>query len=209
MAVAYNIQISDFLNISANFYWKDRNGVHLGCNDHTAHDTGLASREEYCGATIYDISEKIAADKIAKIDREIIETGQSRVILETSGSLYSTAGTYLSMKFPLLSDEGKVVGLFGISSKIQDKFLHKNLIWLMENKLLGNPFYQKTKVDTTLTKRESEIVSYLMQGMPTKVISNTLFISPRTVECHIANIKKKWKCRSVVELVAIAVAKGY
>jgi two-component system response regulator FixJ len=58
----------------------------------------------------------------------------------------------------------------------------------------------------TLTPREREVLERLVDGMPNKVIAHELGISPRTVEIHRANLMEKLACRSLAEVVRIAIA---
>jgi DNA-binding CsgD family transcriptional regulator len=60
-----------------------------------------------------------------------------------------------------------------------------------------------------LTPREREVVVQLMSGASNKDAAQTLGISPRTVEIHRANIKKKLKARNVADLVRIVMRARY
>jgi len=61
----------------------------------------------------------------------------------------------------------------------------------------------------TLTVRERQIVKLIAEGRSSKEIGDLLFISPRTVENHRANIMDKLHLNKVVDLVKYAVRKGY
>ncbi len=63
----------------------------------------------------------------------------------------------------------------------------------------------RTRV-ASLTPREREVLQRLVAGMPNKVIAHELGISPRTVEIHRANLMEKLGCRSLAEVVRIAIA---
>lgn len=60
----------------------------------------------------------------------------------------------------------------------------------------------------TLTSREQEVLRLLAEGLSTREISDKLFISPKTVENHRANIMKKLDLHSIFELVRFAVRIG-
>ncbi len=47
------------------------------------------------------------------------------------------------------------------------------------------------KEKNSLTVREQQIVSKVLQGLPNKSIANQLFISEQTVKFHCGNIYKK------------------
>jgi len=71
--------------------------------------------------------------------------------------------------------------------------------------VIGN-FMRKTQptVDEpreALSKREREVLSFIMQGLNSQEIGEKLFISPRTVESHRANIMEKLKVKNIIELI--------
>lgn len=53
-----------------------------------------------------------------------------------------------------------------------------------------------------LTQRERECLHYLSVGYSAKKIGQELKISSRTVEIHIANMKRKLECHTRLELLA-------
>jgi DNA-binding NarL/FixJ family response regulator len=61
----------------------------------------------------------------------------------------------------------------------------------------------------SLTPRERQIVKLIAEGRSSKEIGDLLFISPRTVENHRANIMEKLNIKRVVDLVKYAIRKGY
>ncbi|MCK4870928.1 MAG: hypothetical protein KAS93_07450, partial [Gammaproteobacteria bacterium] len=56
-----------------NVYWKDRNGVMLGCNDNNLKYLGRKTQEEVYGKTDYELLDRKTADMLSKIDRSVIE----------------------------------------------------------------------------------------------------------------------------------------
>jgi DNA-binding NarL/FixJ family response regulator len=60
----------------------------------------------------------------------------------------------------------------------------------------------------TLTAREREIVQLVVEGNSTSEIAGMLSISSRTVETHRANLMRKLKLNSQVELIRFALRKG-
>jgi len=53
-----------------------------------------------------------------------------------------------------------------------------------------------------LTEQEKICLELLLQGNATKFIAFHLKISTRTVEFHLENIKNKFKCRTIVQLIS-------
>jgi DNA-binding NarL/FixJ family response regulator len=59
-----------------------------------------------------------------------------------------------------------------------------------------------------LTNRESEILQLISEGNSTKRIAKVLFISPKTVESHRANIMEKLNIHNLPELTKYAIRAG-
>lgn len=59
-----------------------------------------------------------------------------------------------------------------------------------------------------LTKREQEILALIVDGMTSQQIAEQLFISPRTVDTHRANMMQKLKVNNTAMLVRLAFDKG-
>jgi DNA-binding CsgD family transcriptional regulator len=55
-----------------------------------------------------------------------------------------------------------------------------------------------------LTARETEVLALLGEALPTREIAEALFVSPKTVERHIANLAAKIGVRGRAELIAFA-----
>jgi two-component system, NarL family, response regulator NreC len=74
-------------------------------------------------------------------------------------------------------------------------------------------YTEKTRIDSTdpyeqLTTREREILQMAAQGLSNSEIAARLFISPRTVETHRANVMRKLGVRSHAELIKYAMLRG-
>jgi PAS domain-containing protein len=63
-------------------YWKDINGVYLGCNQMEAKLAGLNSPEDIIGKTDYDLSWKDYADALREVDQKIMQTKIPGEIIE-------------------------------------------------------------------------------------------------------------------------------
>lgn len=68
----------------------------------------------------------------------------------------------------------------------------------MENEVNGEK--------TPISNRENQIIEKLSHGISEKEIGETLFISPKTVDRHIDNIKKKIGVTKNIEIVAYYIA---
>ena len=86
-----------------------------------------------------------------------------------------------------------------ITDVIVDVFLKKNR---SEEKI-------KTERNIHLSKREKEILMYLIEGTNSRAIAEALEISVRTVDNHRANIMKRLQVKNTAELVKLAVEGGW
>jgi two-component system, NarL family, response regulator NreC len=74
-------------------------------------------------------------------------------------------------------------------------------------------YLQKSKAATldvydTLTGREREVLQLVAEGHSNAEISSRLFISPRTVEIHRANLMRKLGLRNQTDLIRFALRRG-
>ncbi len=126
-------------NMPGSVYWKDTEGVYLGCNDYVAKIAGVASKKEVIGKTDYAFSWKNEAPTILKTEREVMESKTSRE-LEISGRLSDgTKATFLVIKAPLYNDSGEVAGILATSLDITErKKLEENLKTAKERAEVAN-----------------------------------------------------------------------
>lgn len=64
--------------------------------------------------------------------------------------------------------------------------------------------YMGLETGESLTPREREVLQFLTNGYSAKFIANKLYVSVRTIENYIAEIKLKFHCRTKNELINLA-----
>lgn len=95
-------------------FWKDTNGVYLGCNDFVQKE--MAGVENIIGKTDYDLPWREQADYIRSQDKQVIEKGEAITGIDESPMLISgEKRIFRATKAPLKNEEGKIVGIIGIS----------------------------------------------------------------------------------------------
>jgi DNA-binding NarL/FixJ family response regulator len=81
------------------------------------------------------------------------------------------------------------------------------------NKIIYNSYIHQVnkgveKESSGLSDRETEVLTMFADGFTTKEIAEKLFISPRTIDTHKANIMSKLNLNSIVDLVKYAIKNG-
>jgi DNA-binding NarL/FixJ family response regulator len=92
-----------------------------------------------------------------------------------------------------------------------DYFLDSSLSQEVVGRILGLPTQEAKIIDgryASLTQREEQILRLLAEGHTAKEIGEKLFISPKTVENHRANIMDKLDLHSTLELIRYAIRVG-
>lgn len=185
-------------------FCKNENAGYIAGNDLVAEDLDLVSAGEICKKTDYDFN--WSAERIAFLrdwDLQVInsKTGIYKVeepFLLPSGKQVEV----LSYKLPLNNQEGSVIGLVGITFKLNDWNSSFNLLKYLNpqnTSELNSELINKTGLP--FTRRETEVLYCMLQGKSAREIGDILSISKRTVECHINSMKEKMMCRKKSELL--------
>ena len=108
-------------NMPGHVYWKDKNGVYLGCNNRQARSLGFQYGYEIVGKTDFDLpwGENKAA-MFQRNDKHIMETGDTEII-EEEAQVDGKNAIVLSHKSPMRNKQGEITGILGISIDISDR----------------------------------------------------------------------------------------
>jgi len=127
-------------------------------------------------------------------------------------------GTYirvLQQVVTIQQEESKVVRTFVVHTDITHikKTGRPVLSFIGMN---GEPSYVDVDVKTIpepatelLSAREKEVLHLLIEGLDSRHIGETLFISKLTVDTHRKNLLKKTGCKNTATLIAAAIKKGW
>jgi chemotaxis protein methyltransferase CheR/two-component system CheB/CheR fusion protein len=109
-------------NIPQRVFWKDRNSVYLGCNRSFAEDCGQTDPAVLVGKTDSDIYPTVLADLYRAADREIVQSGQSKLMFDEQQTMANGSARRLSIsKIPLHDTDGQVVAILGTYEHITDR----------------------------------------------------------------------------------------
>lgn len=104
-------------------FWKDSNGVYLGCNKGFLDDAHLQEESQIIGKTDDDMVWKEDAERFREDDRRVRESGVPELnFIERQPQ---TDGAYLILstsKVPLHDSKGKTIGVLGLYEDITTEF---------------------------------------------------------------------------------------
>jgi PAS domain S-box-containing protein len=112
-----------FETIPNAIYWKNLDGVYLGCNSRFVDFLGLESKEQVLGNTFCDLGlSKSDEGAIRELDRRVLRLGRSLVNFEHRQLLPDgEENFYQSSKVPLRNNNGNIEGLVGIFTDITER----------------------------------------------------------------------------------------
>jgi PAS domain S-box-containing protein len=108
-------------SIPVRLFWKDRESIHLGCNQRFAEDAGLDFSEQIVGKNDYELSWNEQAELYRSDDRQVIQTGIPKLNFEEPRT--SPDGTRLwlrTSKIPLKDLSGNIIGILGCYEDITE-----------------------------------------------------------------------------------------
>lgn len=113
-----------FSRLPGSIYWKDKNGIYLGCSDDMCDFLGM-SRKQIIGQTDKYIGETLGwskeiAEKAMKDDRDVISNNMPLLNIEEIPftDRHGKTINQITSKVPLLDNNGEVIGVLGFSVDI-------------------------------------------------------------------------------------------
>lgn len=182
LAENYNNLIS---LVPCHIYWKDKSGKYLGCNFLQAKSLGFTSPDEIVGKTDFELPWYEQAAALRETDKKVMRTRQEYTVEEEVSLPNSDIKHYfLSKKSALLSSNGKVKGIIGISFDITERKL-------MEMDLL------QAKKDAELASRaKTEFIANMSHDIRTP-LSGVVGLG-QVVEKQIDDLDAKTKVHDMV-----------
>ncbi|MEO5347338.1 MAG: response regulator [Magnetococcus sp. YQC-9] len=107
--------------IPSRVFWKDRQGIYLGCNRLFAQDAGFVIPEEIVGKTDHEMIWYTQAVRYGEVDRLVMDTGLARLNHEEQllTGKQEMIWTRIS-KIPLRNESGQVIGVLGSYEDISE-----------------------------------------------------------------------------------------
>lgn len=207
-----------------NVYFLNRESVIQNMSDKTASICGFHGIKDAIGNTARAVSRKESAEFSIRHNNEVISRNSVVIKDEHFLRLDDFEFRDISIKFPLLNEEEKIIGVFGCSIILDSPA--QALKSLFETGLLGplnqfdehqnylpiylNPdqhdfndlkFKLTSKVKQYISKREIECLYFLMKGKSARETGLHLNLSQRTVEYYVNSLKDKLNCAKKSDII--------
>lgn len=88
-------------------------------------------------------------------------------------------------------------------SNHKDYYLYSGIDKFFKQIGLKYSNYYSIKKNIILSPREERIVQYYSQGMTAQQIADKIYVSRRTVEAHLINLKSKLNCKNLPQLIYV------
>jgi PAS domain S-box-containing protein len=123
--------------VNVRVFWKDENLVFLGCNAAFARDAGYADPKDVIGKDDYQMGWRAQADLYRADDRQIIESGCPRLLVEErQTTAEGNTRTLLASKMPLRNSQGQISGVLGTYLDITERKRADDALRLAQQQLV-------------------------------------------------------------------------
>lgn len=201
--------INDIFKSPYLIYIHDRQSTIKKFNDPLAEVVGAESADSCSGKNAFDFFNRSNATKMIAHDKEVMNEQTTKFFDE---SAYVIRKDYhldvISIKIPIYNKKNEYAGLLGCSVSPSKTSLTDFLTQITKIGLLNHcdKSHEAGFIthDIYLTKRETEILRLTVQGYSANKIGRLIYISQKTVEYHLENIKNKFNVKTKNELIAKA-----
>ena len=201
--ICFMEKMTEKLLCSLNLYIgaKDKNSKYIFCNEKVAEAAGVDSPRQLMGKTDYDLIWRDQADLYRAGDVKVLQgkcyINQAEVQTRRQG-----LAKVLVNKSKFLNKSDKCIGSMFSYIEVSDFYLKKkspNFTCIKNRFNLGAHFGNEY-----LTKREVDVLKYILVAYTAKQIAQIFQLSLRTVETHIEKIKKKLQCQTKADIIVTA-----
>jgi PAS domain S-box-containing protein len=102
-------------------FWKDRDGVYLGCNRAFLNESSMTEPDQIVGKTDFELDWRDRAEQFREEDRVVLDSGRPQLGFEKPELHNDGRQTLVRMnKAPLFDEDGNVSGLLGTIEDLTD-----------------------------------------------------------------------------------------
>lgn len=194
---------------------KNLNSVYTEMNEAAILLVGAKTKQDVIGINDYELPSKVSeiAPSAIKNDQIVLQEQKTIEFLEIFRGKSDIPRIYKTTKSPIIID-GIVQGILGYNIDITNTFSKMDWIFSKDIKSISaliTPAYTvcDNNFHSSLTPRQSECLFFLIRGKTIKEIGKILGLSNRTIEYYIDIMKSRFGCTTKIELIDIALEKGY
>ncbi|MDN3616235.1 PAS domain-containing protein [Vibrio gallaecicus] len=212
-----NLQQSLFEQLPGCWGCKDTQSVFVYTNSAYLDLIGLGDSDSCEGLTDFDMPSQTVecAQEFRDQDKYVMETQKTLKVLDIHPYPDGRWHAHIFTKTPWFNEDGKVHGTIFYGQELTDTAILEVGHWVCratstdvgEGSLSGSKPRQ-SKLSKSLSTRESEVLFLLLYGKKPQYIANTLNISIKTVEGHVARLKTKFNATSKNQLTDYALDSG-
>lgn len=197
--------IKSMANLPLSSYLLNRNSSLAYATPISLNLWGLDSLKPLLGKTADEVFPNKSNKVVINHDQNVMQANHFIYFDEQVILTDKSITDVISLKFPVYDQVDQIIGLFGCSIRIENTDLVKSFSIMSDLNLLNvipsNDRLKSLNKKTYFTKREFEIMSYLVKGKTAQNIGDILCISRRTVESHIDHIKNKLNVSTRSQLI--------
>lgn len=203
-------QVGSLMEQQFNVYFVNAASEAQDLNNQTLAACGWDSTREVLGKSVIDVwGESAALREVIVNDREVMTSKTLRIAEEEVICSEGLSHSALSFKWPWHATDEKIAGLLGctlVTGMPGYVSLPEFLATLVKTGLLNTAATPSCLPglmldETYYSKREKQVIYYMLRGNSAKRIARVLNISHRTVERHFENIRIKAGVRNKSELI--------
>lgn len=222
MVAAYlkNVSFEGLINSLPGIIWfKNQELNYIASSQQLNEFVGFPVKDYIIGKNDYQLPWEQFAKVYQDGNKKIISTGKSIIFLHPMQMFNSQQIIILTQKSPVYDESQKIVGVNGTVSVVATLECFQNILKLnqYDYSVTGkNKNYDPIQYELSndfsqfdLSKRETICLFYLIRGKTAKEIAEIIYLSKRTVEKHIDNIRLKLHCNTKSEIIAKAIDAGF
>lgn len=194
---------------------KNKNSLFKSANLMACRLLGLKKPNDICGLSDYDLPCRAAelAEVWQQDDKQVMFTARGMEFFEIVHS-QTSFNLLLVTKMPQLDRQKNLIGTYGYAMDVTKKYSEISGILTKgvnqkKNSLFQYSYIIGQKPGFNLTGRQSECLFFTLRGKTCKEIGKILNLSPRTIECHMEDLKAKFICKTRNELIDKAISQGF
>ena len=179
-------------------FLKDAAGAYLFVNDAWVRTAGGTSQDQIIGRTDMDLFPAPDAAQYQADDEAAMQAAsptRSTIPFEIDGE----ERIFNTVKFPIRSSGGDVLGVCGVSIDITDTLREQDEQEVQRQRDIDAKPFQR--LFATLTQQETRIAELLSLGYSDREIAESLSLTPDTVRHHVSHVLKKLRKRSRTQAV--------